>query len=91
MKQTIYVICESTEAFTTFAGFANFIKLKNSALPKSVAEQQSKWYAEHSEHGRKPVKVKVNVDFMEFFTFVFVIHQWMGDRLYCQNGVFVLK
>ena len=91
MKQTIYVICENASAFATFAGYVNFLDFDDLKAPYEVCRRQSKWYTEHSDSGKKPVKVKANMTFDQFMFFVFSIYNMRYNKLYCQDGVFVLR
>lgn len=91
MKQTIYMICENKNAFTTFAGFANYLSFGDSKTPIEIVNEQSKWYLEHSNNGTKLVKVKRKMSFDDFILFILYINTSKINRLYCQDGVFVLK
>ena len=91
MKQTIYMICETQDAFTTFAGFVNMITFSAPKSPINVIQRQVRWYREHSSYGRKPVKVNAKMDLQEFIKFVYMTNYATHNTLYCQNGVFVLK
>lgn len=90
MKQTIYVICETRSAYALFVGFMNGIRFKGT--PKdSVLQEQVEWYWRESENGKKPVKLKTDVSFDDFLLFVNIICQINKNKLYCQDGLFVLR
>lgn len=91
MKQTIYVICETRSAYVWFVGFVNGIRLKEKPLNDSILQEQEERYWKESENGGKPIKLKTDVSIDEFLLFVNIIYKFTKNKLYCQNGVFVLK
>lgn len=89
MKQTIYVICESRESFMSLIGLTNILKIKDGKASTN-SMQQAEWYIRESDYGKNPVKLKTDMTFEDFTLFVYAMAK--SDRkLYCQDGLFVLR
>lgn len=56
-----------------------------------MLQEQEERYWKESENGGKPIKLKTDVSIDEFLLFVNIIYKFTKNKLYCQNGVFVLK
>lgn len=89
MKQTIYVICESRESFTSFIGLTDALKMKDGKAPTN-SMQQAEWYIRESDYGKNPVKLKTDMAFEDFVLFVYAMAM-SNKKLYCQDNLFVLR
>lgn len=58
MKQTIYVICETRDAYASFIGITDALRVKDGETPKSPLLHAA-WYMSESNNGKKPVKLKL--------------------------------
>lgn len=88
-KQEVKFVIKNREAFAYL--LAVLYILKTDEETQQFVLEKIAWYAQQSQNGEKPVRVKAKMTFEEFVTLLYGSGKAENrTKVFCENGVFVL-